>query len=469
MISVGLLFLFPGLVVLNVNGSPVCQNLNAICTIAAECCNGLRCDNGICSNDTAVIDNTISGGSLITRDQFERAVTTIGYWRYQPPTDEQYELIMRDAGPKGKITTKRELAMFLANVFHESEGMGATEERGPEGPYGPWVPYKKDPIHPERKYHGRGYLMLRGYPVYKEVSLGLYGDERLVENPDLVKDAPAAWDTAFWFWANKVHSQPGTQVGKLGVSAYIITGGRECQEYEELPERLDIYTKLLVIFGVNDTPDYSGCFDRSKNLPNNQSTAIITREQFQTAVNGIGYWYPPPTNDQYNTLMISAAPKASITTKRELAMFLANILHETSGLEKLDEYGPPYFPAATDPDHPERDYHGRGYMMLRGFPVYKEVSEGLYGDDRLVKNPDLVKNDTTVAWDTAFWFWAHKVHNEPGIGNGQFGVSTKIISNGQECNGTMSVAHALERFDIYKKVLQVLDPSEAAVEAGCYN
>ncbi|XP_055340398.1 uncharacterized protein LOC129589608 [Paramacrobiotus metropolitanus] len=203
---------------------------------------------------------SVQAGNLITRDEFQRAVTTIGYWRYKPPTDEQYELIMRDAGPKGKITTKRELAMFLANVFHESEGMGATEERGPSGPYGNYVPYEKNPNNPELKYHGRGYLMLRGYWAYKEASQGLYEDNRLVENPELVKDAPAAWDTAFWFWANKVHNQPGIADGKFGVSTKAITGGRECQEYEEMPERLDIYTKLLRIFGVEETANYAGCF-----------------------------------------------------------------------------------------------------------------------------------------------------------------------------------------------------------------
>lgn len=48
---------------------------------------------------------------------------------------------------------------------------------------------------------------------------------------------------------------------------------------------------------------------------------------------------------------------------------------------------------------------GRGLKQLTGRSNYTRASKDLYGDDRLVKNPDLVSNDKTIALETACWFW----------------------------------------------------------------
>jgi putative chitinase len=48
---------------------------------------------------------------------------------------------------------------------------------------------------------------------------------------------------------------------------------------------------------------------------------------------------------------------------------------------------------------------GRGLKQLTGRGNYTRASKEIYGDDRLVKNPDLVSNDKEVALETACWFW----------------------------------------------------------------
>jgi putative chitinase len=48
---------------------------------------------------------------------------------------------------------------------------------------------------------------------------------------------------------------------------------------------------------------------------------------------------------------------------------------------------------------------GRGLKQLTGRYNYTRASKDLYGDDRLVKNPDLVSTDKTVALETACWYW----------------------------------------------------------------
>ncbi len=57
---------------------------------------------------------------LITRQEFNKAVTDN---IYPAPSQEQYDTIMRMASTAGNITSKQELAMFLAQVLWESAGL----------------------------------------------------------------------------------------------------------------------------------------------------------------------------------------------------------------------------------------------------------------------------------------------------------------------------------------------------------
>jgi predicted chitinase len=47
-----------------------------------------------------------------------------------------------------------------------------------------------------------------------------------------------------------------------------------------------------------------------------------------------------------------------------------------------------------------RVYYGRGMMQLTWDYNYKAASTYLYGDDRLLQNPDVVGNDPEVGWAT---------------------------------------------------------------------
>ena len=48
-------------------------------------------------------------------------------------------------------------------------------------------------------------------------------------------------------------------------------------------------------------------------------------------------------------------------------------------------------------------YRGRGFIQLTGKGNYSAASKAIYGDDRLVKNPDLV-NDPAVAAEVSAWY-----------------------------------------------------------------
>lgn len=72
---------------------------------------------------------------------------------------------------------------------------------------------------------------------------------------------------------------------------------------------------------------------------------------------------------------------------------------------------------------------GRGLKQLTGRANYARASKEIYGDDRLVKNPDLVATDKAVALETACWFW--KSRNLNGLAD-QFDVTavTKKVNGG---------------------------------------
>ncbi|OQV14608.1 putative Endochitinase [Hypsibius exemplaris] len=186
----------------------------------------------------------------------------------------------------------------------------------------------------------------------------------------------------------------------------------------------------------------------------NVTAQLVTYDQFVNAVTSSS-GYGAPSLEQYNNLL-NRAGNGQITTKRELAMFLANIIHESAGLTTKEEWGPP--PAGTytsSDDWPGRRYHGRGYMQLTYGYNYKAASEALYRDHRLLNDPDQVKTNDAIAWDTSFWFWSVNVHNAPGVQSGNFGTTILKINGDRECGNSQSnPTVARRRIQIYEAVLR---------------
>lgn len=198
----------------------------------------------------------------------------------------------------------------------------------------------------------------------------------------------------------------------------------------------------------------------------------MTFNQFQNAVTSNSY--PAPSRAQYDVFVASAGPKGSITTKREAAMALAQFLHESDGLQAKREYRCAENQCPNEYRTPGCDaagqyYYGRGYIQLTWCYNYKPCSQALFGDDRLVRDPDQVARSENVAWDTAFWFWKVNVHSQPGVAEGRFGATTKAINGALECQG-QNQDIAKRRFQMYKKVMTAFGlDANSADERGCYN
>lgn len=72
-------------------------------------------------------------------------------------------------------------------------------------------------------------------------------------------------------------------------------------------------------------------------------------------------------------------------------------------------------------------YRGRGAIHLTGKANYAAASQFLFGDDRLVTNPDQVESDIVIALLTAAWFWATNKLNSLADQD-QFTLVTKVIN-----------------------------------------
>lgn len=179
-----------------------------------------------------------------------------------------------------------------------------------------------------------------------------------------------------------------------------------------------------------------------------------------------------PTAEQYKAFISKAGPRGGITSNTELAMFFAEVLWESVGLTAVSETACKVNNCAGSYDNgqgiPGKYYYGRGYIQLSWNYNYADASKDLYGDDRLLQNPDQVATDDGIAWDVSFWFWKSRV--KPKLnGTNQFGLATRAINGGLECDGAAHVDTAKKRFQIYTAILKVFEPSATPIETGCYS
>ena len=158
------------------------------------------------------------------------------------------------------------------------------------------------------------------------------------------------------------------------------------------------------------------------------------------------------------------------TRRRELAAFLAQISHETTGgwaqapdgphswglcfIEEVgcENGGCTQYCDANNQQYPcaqGQTYHGRGAIQLSWNYNYGQAGDALGVD--LLTTPDLVKDVPEYAIGTALWFWmtpqqpkpsAHDVMvgswvpSQPDMDIGRvpgFGMTTNIINGGLEC------------------------------------
>lgn len=171
------------------------------------------------------------------------------------------------------------------------------------------------------------------------------------------------------------------------------------------------------------------------------------------------------------------------TRKREIAAFLAQISHETTGgwatapdgpyawgLCFKEEVSPQsnYCDSTNTqwPCYPGKSYKGRGPIQLSWNYNYGPAGKAL-GFDGL-RNPEIVSNNSVVAFKTALWFWMTEQKPKPSCHNvmvgrytpteadvkanrtAGFGLLTNIINGGLEC-GIPNDSRVNDRIGFFKR------------------
>jgi len=133
--------------------------------------------------------------------------------------------------------------------------------------------------------------------------------------------------------------KPTTKAPSSACKKYSVVGGDYCyaiakkykisvatlQKYNPKMDcdNLSIGQKLCVTAGSTSS---SNPKSTTKAPASSSSSALISKQQFITAVTSTGFGYPTPRDDQYNAFINNYKSAGGISSKTELAMFLTNIM-----------------------------------------------------------------------------------------------------------------------------------------------
>jgi putative chitinase len=148
-----------------------------------------------------------------------------------------------------------------------------------------------------------------------------------------------------------------------------------------------------------------------------------------------------------------------INTRLRMAAFIAQVGHESGQFQYVKELGGDQYLSKYDTgplakrlgNTPEADgdgqrFAGRGLFQITGQYNYLACSKALFGDDRLLRTPELLEQ-AEWACKSAAWFWNSRNLNAPADA-GDFILITKRINGG--VNGLA------ERQAFYESALKVL-------------
>ncbi len=139
----------------------------------------------------------------------------------------------------------------------------------------------------------------------------------------------------------------------------------------------------------------------------------------------------------------AAMAEAEIDTPKRQAAFLAQLAHESGGLQWFEEFASgAAYEGRKDLGNTQKGdgvrYKGRGPIQLTGRVNYRDAGKALGLD--LEGNPESV-SDPAVGFRTAAWFWKHKDLNELAD-EGKFNTITRRINGGTNGKASRNRFHA---------------------------
>lgn len=217
----------------------------------------------------------ISSPAFITSQQFYQALNvslpflpspisnstltrTIEKNRYVYPDFINYSIKI------GNITTMDEMAMFLAQVLYQSNGLSANCD-----------PACKDPgstncmnlnlnttvFSSNVNYYGRGYLWIQGQSAYTECAKDLFGnDSTLLIYPDAIRASDSLnWAATSWYWRRMVQPNMSTFGSTIKLIRPSHCNGSAAAPKPEATNAWNLYAAILKILAPTSPPSSSYC------------------------------------------------------------------------------------------------------------------------------------------------------------------------------------------------------------------
>lgn len=154
-----------------------------------------------------------------------------------------------------------------------------------------------------------------------------------------------------------------------------------------------------------------------------------------------------------------AMDKYQINTRLRMAAFIAQVGHESGQFRYVRELGGDQYLSKYDTgtlaarlgNTPEADgdgqkYRGRGLIQITGRDNYLACSKALFGDDRLLRTPELLEQ-AEWACKSAAWFWNSRNLNALSDAKDFNGITRRV-------NGGLN--GLAERLAFYTTALKVL-------------
>jgi putative chitinase len=105
----------------------------------------------------------------------------------------------KDADKYG-VNTPTRIAHFIAQVAHESGSFRYSKEIATGEAYEGRKDLGNVNKGDGKKFKGRGWIQTTGRINYKQASKDIFGDERLLEHPEILEQPEYAMLSAFWYW-----------------------------------------------------------------------------------------------------------------------------------------------------------------------------------------------------------------------------------------------------------------------------
>lgn len=150
---------------------------------------------------------------------------------------------------KYNINTARRVACFIAQVMHESGSLVYTHELASGAAYDTGSLAKSLGNTPEadgdgQKFKGRAPIEITGHDNYLAFSHAYYGDDRLLDQPELLEEPLDGCMASAWFWSTHGCNDFADADDQRGLCKRI-NGG-----LNGFPERQALTTIAKRVFGV---------------------------------------------------------------------------------------------------------------------------------------------------------------------------------------------------------------------------